>query len=706
MKRVRDIINLQEQEPDGPAFFRNADGDDTGPYANNQDGEVTGGGRVQNYPVSASNVRWLRTQGGPFSFGYLKGHTLENLTLELLGTDLSASFIKDSGTLYDDLGTRQVEEQNTASTYFTDVVQPAYNAMSAQVDALSAAGNYFGASAVLNAWMNGPSENTEYDRLTRVYEATAIERSALLSRIGDYIMGGKIDTSDPYELDYPELAGNNDQPTPTDPKIKRLKELIDKITSGLTLTDAEKKELIDAGLDGFEGSDALYDGMSPEDFGDAPVPYDLAGDLALLGLSYALVKSAIVAFGPSISGIMKQGGYLKDLLIKGKPPGPFAGKAPRPPKINSSSKEIWNTNTGKYEVIKKGDPGWDWAQRALKDTGSNSFDAYKKTGEMPGGIQGWRPQQGFDPTRPASKGGPGSMPTPDVTTPGGAAAVSGAAAGGAAVGTYVQKFVKDVINWGKGKNENYDYNGETIFTLTESRKRILKNIKKPYEVPELPKKYKMNFAGKYSAQNTPDKTASQVSDELVASGNARGQRWRQKDKDWVGYETSERMNLVYDKVGHGDQYWNMIVSDNLKKKRDRELQEQLNIIAHEKALVKENPNYETPFNQNKIDEQETLSADKDPLFKKVSKSLKKEIDYSDKPSKNGYPNDPPPKTINGYHPDLVNGQRVSKYYNGLDPHSAEAMSPTGNPEIDAKAKEAMNLKAKARKLKTLLGKGA
>ena len=234
MKRVRDIINLQEQEPDGPAFFRNADGDDTGPYANNQDGEVTGGGRVQNYPVSAANIRWLRTQGGPFSFGYLRGHTLENLTLELLGTDLSASFIKDSGTQYDDLGTRQQEEQNAALDYFNNVYIPASNALSAQVDALSAQGDngsLLQALSLLNTWFNGPSPNTEYDRLSAIVDATSAERSALLSRIGEYIMTGRINTSDPYELDHPELAGNNDQPTPTDPKMKRLKELIDKITS-------------------------------------------------------------------------------------------------------------------------------------------------------------------------------------------------------------------------------------------------------------------------------------------------------------------------------------------------------------------------------------------------------------------------------------------------------------------------------------------
>lgn len=233
---------------------------------------------------------------------------------------------------------------------------------------------------------------------------------------------------------------------------------------------------------------AAYAGMNPEDFGDAPVPHDLAGDLALLGISYAMAKTAIVTFGPTIGGILKQGGYLKDLLIKGKPVGPFAGKAPRPPKITSSSKEIWNSHTGKYEVIKKGDPGWDWASRALKDKGPNSFDVYRKTGEMPGGLQGWRPQQGFDPTRPASMGGPGSMPTPDVTTPGGVAAVGGAIAGGYAIGSAINSVVKNALNWGKDKKENYNYNGETIM----EEKRKLKSPKAFFNAKDIKPEFPEN----------------------------------------------------------------------------------------------------------------------------------------------------------------------------------------------------------------------
>ena len=53
--------------------------------------------------------------------------------------------------------------------------------------------------------------------------------------------------------------------------------------------------------------------------------------------------------------------------------------------------------------------------------------------------------------------------------------------------------------------------------------------------------------------------------------------------------------------------------------------------------------------------------------------------------------------VNGYHPDLVDGTKVANRFNRLDPISAQAMPPTGNPHIDAKVQ-------KARRIKKILGK--
>lgn len=238
---------------------------------------------------------------------------------------------------------------------------------------------------------------------------------------------------------------------------------------------------------------------------------------------------------------------------------------------------------------------------------------------------------------------------------------------------------------------SHEPHGELI---SESHRRILREIKQPVKIEEPQiqklKKYKPNFAGRYTAQNTPDVTASPESDAMVKAKNAAGQTWRTKDKHWSRYESTERMNIVFDNVGHGSQYWDQIVDKNQLKKvvRDREVQEHLNIIAHEKAMLREDPLYESPF-RAALQEQETLQADKDPLFKKVKGRLKTVIDYKDKPSKLGYPDAPPPEMVNGFHPEY--GQKAD-YYNALDSHSAEAMPATGNPEIDAKVRRAKTLK--------------
>ena len=93
--------------------------------------------------------------------------------------------------------------------------------------------------------------------------------------------------------------------------------------------------------------------------------------------------------------------------------------------------------------------------------------------------------------------------------------------------------------------------------ITESKVRILREIRQPLkEIKELPKTqklkgYRPNFKGKFSPQNTPDVTASKKSDDIVSGKNASRQIWTAKDKYWKGYETTERMNIIYDNLGHG-----------------------------------------------------------------------------------------------------------------------------------------------------------
>ena len=75
---------------------------------------------------------------------------------------------------------------------------------------------------------------------------------------------------------------------------------------------------------------------------------------------------------------------------------------------------------------------------------------------------------------------------------------------------------------------------------------------------------------------------------------------------------------------------------------------------------------------------------------KSPKSLADKIPgyYDGKPSPLGFPVEEPPKMVNGYHPDLVDGKKVANRFNRLDPISARSMPKTGNPHIDKKVRKA------------------
>ena len=255
-------------------------------------------------------------------------------------------------------------------------------------------------------------------------------------------------------------------------------------------------------------------------------------------------------------------------------------------------------------------------------------------------------------------------------------------------------------NWQPGGGDsglNMDYQPRGTI-LQEDKKRILREIRQPLkEIKELPKTtklkgYRPNFKGKFSPQNTPDVTASKKSDDIVSAKNSSRQIWTAKDKFWKGYETTERMNIIYDNLGHGSQYFDRIVGENVrqKNKKSREVQEHLNMLAHQKAMREV---YGIKEYEQIIDESETFDNKiNDPLFTKVAKRLKKEIDYSKKPAAKGYPDKAPPKIDpnTGMHPKF--GKRYK--YDKLDPISAKTMAgaPTGDPEIDANVKKAAKIK--------------
>ena len=131
----------------------------------------------------------------------------------------------------------------------------------------------------------------------------------------------------------------------------------------------------------------------------------------------------------------------------------------------------------------------------------------------------------------------------------------------------------------------------------------------------------------------------------------------------------------------------------------------MNIIAAEKAERQICSDYESPWGtviheQGASTQQELDTVMKDPLVKKIAKRLRQEIDYKDKPARQGYPDKPPAKQVDGWHPEY--GQRYK--YDKLDSDSAESMPQQGNPVIDKNIQKVTDKKRKARKLKNLIGK--
>ena len=250
--------------------------------------------------------------------------------------------------------------------------------------------------------------------------------------------------------------------------------------------------------------------------------------------------------------------------------------------------------------------------------------------------------------------------------------------------------------------------------LTESKnsnqRKILREIRKPVTIKEAPTKYKINFSN--------NNTFSSQTDELVGKANARGQQWKSENKRWSGYETTEKDNIIQDRVGHGKQAWEYMIEQGTQKSewRTKEVQEELNKIAHEKAMLKENPDFKSPFGdvevsttEKNIKNFETVNKIKKVVVdKKVfsNKEIKPEYPEDDKMSKEysmppvldkekspfskGEVQNPEFGKIEFEHEKLKSGERASAYYKRLDPISAKSMPDAAYPQID-------NFKNQARK---------
>jgi len=222
---------------------------------------------------------------------------------------------------------------------------------------------------------------------------------------------------------------------------------------------------------------------------------------------------------------------------------------------------------------------------------------------------------------------------------------------------------------------HYEPKGEV---LSEDRKRILRDIKKPVQVKQMPTKVKVSpkLRNKNKSVGADMMKAPDTPSQYKPQTNV----WQRKDYYSNVRASQEKKNEVLELLGAAEHHWTYLTEDKRKQKQEKvnemmsaEFDKQLEVL-YEQYKKKE----------NKLD--------------KAISAVKKNNDVAPQ----GAPPPPKPAAVgpNGYHTKYGKNYKHDK----LDPHSAEFMPLTGDPEIDANIKKATNAKEKARKLKILLGK--
>ena len=293
---------------------------------------------------------------------------------------------------------------------------------------------------------------------------------------------------------------------------------------------------------------------------------------------------------------------------------------------------------------------------------------------------------------------------------------------------------------GKKKNKNvqvahHEPQGQV---LSEGRK-WLREIRKPVEVPELPKKVKVKPRLK-KKEGYKIVGEGLMKDQIAPpefSSTRENRMWRKYEYNQNIRASQEKKNQVLELVGEGDHQWNYMIgnenwrtSQQMKKfygnhndlynyyyggkkhkiVRKEGLEKDFLLFLEDENGVK------STLTQSQLNEllaeerdkedfkeyymQETEQSEREKNFDRVTKL--KSIVGRTKRGEIGpeYPKEPVPELINGWHPKFGKKYKHDK----LDPQSAEAMPSQGDPEIDANIDKATDKKSKVRKLKTIMGK--
>ena len=469
------------------------------------------------------------------------------------------------------------------------------------------------------------------------------------------------------------LATHNPEVTTTNAPLDLNPEAIfaaimDRINKGKQLSEDEKQWLRDNGLGDFVDD---YDGGN--------IANDLISELIAAGVSFVAAK----ALWPLIAGGGKKG--LE--LAKGFDKWWNKGRNVRIPNENNAS--WWKLVKDDYlQMGKTGGGKGQWYPR--------NWGEFKEIMTGKGGII-WSFTKGI-----------GTGPTP---------------LGRQAFERLVKLLtLEKLFTGGSSSNENYEF--ESV-VLSEKRKlSILNSLKEPVVIPETKQKsYKVRPGRR-------GKTNFQGMDKLV--GDIKTQKSFKEPQDiwsdgWQGHNarlSQDKKNIVLEKVGEGKEAWNYMLKYGTKMD-DKNLEEFWGKNPNLYSYYSLNGKKYTPIRkeqvrgdylvflvdevgktssmlQSELNEKLSEESDKemlaeynntnepipfldDPLVRRVAKRLKTQIDYPDKPAVKGYPNEPPPKQIDGWHPELGKNYKYDK----LDPVSAIAMrnAPTGDQEIDDNVKK-------------------
>jgi len=213
--------------------------------------------------------------------------------------------------------------------------------------------------------------------------------------------------------------------------------------------------------------------------------------------------------------------------------------------------------------------------------------------------------------------------------------------------------------------------------LSESRKRILRDIKKPVQIKEMPTKFKVKPTGRKN--KTVGVDMMKIPDTPNQYKPPAPSIWSAKDRDKNIRASQEKKNEVLELVGAAEHHWTYLTDESRRKKQEK---------VNEMMSAENDKQMQLLYEKYRM---------KEAKITKAMSAFKKPTDVAPE-----YPENPPPQLDpeTGMHPKYGKKYKHDK----LDPHSAEAMPPTGDPVIDANVKKATNAKEKARKLKVLMGK--